>query len=291
MLCLRVVHFLSQWSSSAFLVFSLQKQRGNRPLLVSADLSVGRHAEGRFQKPLLSQVEIELSLKKQEFWGPAISVPEKIKTADMPRLPLGRNFLVLVWTVNQESQETRRRDCKSLSCRSWWAREVKENTGGKAPRSVPSQLQGVERGRKGHWVLCCWPRQGVWDLSASPNHTISRSPAQVTSLLWSSVFLSAKWRRLDSIIPRSLYCSFINRGDLWEEERAASLTISSNHRWPGHWISQHAFGQGVEFPGMPVNRYLLLKEGIGERNRSWSNPSNSTWHHIHRDTLAETFLY
>lgn len=67
MLCLRVVHFLSQWSSSAFLVFSLQKQRGNRPLLVSADLSVGRHAEGRFQKPLLSQVEIELSLKKQEF--------------------------------------------------------------------------------------------------------------------------------------------------------------------------------------------------------------------------------
>lgn len=64
MLCLRVVHFLSQWSSSAFLAFSLQKQRGDLPLLVSVDLRVGRHTEGRFQKALLSQVEIELSLKK-----------------------------------------------------------------------------------------------------------------------------------------------------------------------------------------------------------------------------------
>ena len=48
MLCLRVVHFLSQWSSSAFLVFSSQKQRGNLLLLVRANLSVGLHAEERF---------------------------------------------------------------------------------------------------------------------------------------------------------------------------------------------------------------------------------------------------
>lgn len=43
MLCLHVVHILSQWTSSAFLVFSLQKQRGNLLLLVSADLRVGGH--------------------------------------------------------------------------------------------------------------------------------------------------------------------------------------------------------------------------------------------------------
>ena len=36
-------------------------------LLVSADLRVGRRTGGRFQKPLLSQVEIELSLKKRGF--------------------------------------------------------------------------------------------------------------------------------------------------------------------------------------------------------------------------------
>lgn len=114
-------------------------------LLVSADLRVGRRTGGRFQKPLLSQVEIELSLKKRGFWGPAISVPEKIKTADMPRLPLGRNSLVLAWTVNQESQETRRRDCKSLWCQSGGAWEVKETTEGRATKSGPPPSSRIRR--------------------------------------------------------------------------------------------------------------------------------------------------
>lgn len=62
--------------------------------LVNANLRVGRHQEGRVQKPLLSQAEIELSPEKRESRGPATSVPDEMKTADIPRMPLGRNSLV-----------------------------------------------------------------------------------------------------------------------------------------------------------------------------------------------------
>lgn len=67
MLCLCIACFFLSTHRQLFLDFSLQEQRGNRLLLVTAHLRLGRHTEGRFQKPLLSQVEIELSLKKRKF--------------------------------------------------------------------------------------------------------------------------------------------------------------------------------------------------------------------------------
>lgn len=51
-------------------------------------------------------------LRSESSWGPATSVPEKMGTADMHWMSLGRDSLGLAGAVTQESQETGRRNCR-----------------------------------------------------------------------------------------------------------------------------------------------------------------------------------
>lgn len=51
-------------------------------------------------------------LRSASSWGPATSVPEKMGSADMHWMPLGRDSLGLAGAMTQEPQETRRRNCR-----------------------------------------------------------------------------------------------------------------------------------------------------------------------------------